>query len=196
MCESTWRIQLCVSWGIPAPRDANVPRYIPVCLVQGSWSGFWSCSLTFSTLLIDVNECEAAHNCREDEMCWNYYGGFRCYPRNPCREPYVKTGEGCVKNPNKIKLCCNKKCFFNHLTLYQQSLSVPVAKCLPGTAACHCLQVHEHLFRSLSACGYLPDSSYQCLPQYGKHFHDQIRQWGRTILPEGKTWQFIQWKIF
>uniref|UniRef100_A0A673GSD2 EGF-containing fibulin-like extracellular matrix protein 1 n=1 Tax=Sinocyclocheilus rhinocerous TaxID=307959 RepID=A0A673GSD2_9TELE len=43
----------------------------------------------------DINECETAHNCREDEMCWNYYGGFRCYPRNPCREPYVKTGEGC-----------------------------------------------------------------------------------------------------
>uniref|UniRef100_A0A671S879 EGF-containing fibulin-like extracellular matrix protein 1 n=1 Tax=Sinocyclocheilus anshuiensis TaxID=1608454 RepID=A0A671S879_9TELE len=42
-----------------------------------------------------INECETAHNCREDEMCWNYYGGFRCYPRNPCREPYVKTGEGC-----------------------------------------------------------------------------------------------------
>ncbi|KAG1941978.1 EGF-containing fibulin-like extracellular matrix protein 1 isoform X1 [Pimephales promelas] len=42
----------------------------------------------------DINECETSHNCREDEMCWNYYGGFRCYPRNPCREPYVKTGEG------------------------------------------------------------------------------------------------------
>lgn len=109
VCESTWRIQLCVSWGIPAPRDADVPRYIPVCLVQGSWSGFWSCSLTFSTLLIDINECETAHNCREDEMCWNYYGGFRCYPRNPCREPYVKTGEGCVKYPDKIMLCCNNK---------------------------------------------------------------------------------------
>lgn len=61
----------------------------------------------FSTLLIDINECETAHNCREDEMCWNYYGGFRCYPRNPCREPYVKTGEGCVKYPDKIMLCCN-----------------------------------------------------------------------------------------
>ncbi|NP_001103991.1 uncharacterized protein LOC563864 precursor [Danio rerio] len=43
----------------------------------------------------DIDECETgAHNCREDEMCWNYYGGFRCYPRDPCREPYVKTGEG------------------------------------------------------------------------------------------------------
>ncbi|KAJ8002392.1 hypothetical protein DPEC_G00179660 [Dallia pectoralis] len=42
----------------------------------------------------DIDECETGHNCREDEMCWNYYGGFRCYPKNPCHEPYVKTGEG------------------------------------------------------------------------------------------------------
>ncbi|CAB1344754.1 unnamed protein product [Coregonus sp. 'balchen'] len=42
----------------------------------------------------DIDECETGNNCREDEMCWNYFGGFRCYPRNPCREPYVKTGEG------------------------------------------------------------------------------------------------------
>uniref|UniRef100_A0A3P9AFU5 EGF-like domain-containing protein n=1 Tax=Esox lucius TaxID=8010 RepID=A0A3P9AFU5_ESOLU len=42
----------------------------------------------------DIDECETGHNCREDEMCWNYYGGFRCYPRNLCHEPYVKTGEG------------------------------------------------------------------------------------------------------
>lgn len=47
-----------------------------------------------SRLCQDINECEAGHNCREDQMCWNYYGGFRCYPRNPCREPYVQTGEG------------------------------------------------------------------------------------------------------
>ncbi|XP_029904567.1 EGF-containing fibulin-like extracellular matrix protein 2 [Myripristis murdjan] len=42
----------------------------------------------------DINECETGHNCREDETCWNYFGGFRCYPRNPCHEPYVQTGEG------------------------------------------------------------------------------------------------------
>ncbi|KAJ8371769.1 hypothetical protein AAFF_G00302390 [Aldrovandia affinis] len=41
----------------------------------------------------DINECESGHNCREDEMCWNYHGGFRCYPRNPCHEPYVKIGD-------------------------------------------------------------------------------------------------------
>uniref|UniRef100_A0A4W5M959 Si:ch73-173h19.3 n=1 Tax=Hucho hucho TaxID=62062 RepID=A0A4W5M959_9TELE len=42
----------------------------------------------------DIDECETGNNCREDEMCWNYFGGIRCYPRNPCHEPYVKTGEG------------------------------------------------------------------------------------------------------
>ncbi|KAM6956690.1 EGF-containing fibulin-like extracellular matrix protein 1 [Aplochiton taeniatus] len=46
----------------------------------------------------DINECEKGnHDCREDEMCWNYYGGHRCYPSNPCQEPYVKTSENrCV----------------------------------------------------------------------------------------------------
>uniref|UniRef100_A0A3B4YM38 EGF-containing fibulin-like extracellular matrix protein 2 n=1 Tax=Seriola lalandi dorsalis TaxID=1841481 RepID=A0A3B4YM38_SERLL len=42
----------------------------------------------------DINECETGANCREDQMCWNYFGGYRCYPRNPCQEPYVQTGEG------------------------------------------------------------------------------------------------------
>lgn len=42
----------------------------------------------------DINECEkGTHNCQEDEMCWNYFGGFRCYPRNPCQEPYIKSSE-------------------------------------------------------------------------------------------------------
>lgn len=42
----------------------------------------------------DINECETGtHNCQDDEMCWNYYGGFRCYPRNPCEAPYVQTSE-------------------------------------------------------------------------------------------------------
>ncbi|XP_066507588.1 EGF-containing fibulin-like extracellular matrix protein 1 isoform X2 [Hoplias malabaricus] len=41
----------------------------------------------------DVNECETGHECSEEEMCWNYYGGYRCYPRNPCQEPYVRTSE-------------------------------------------------------------------------------------------------------
>uniref|UniRef100_A0A3Q3IPJ6 Serum response factor n=1 Tax=Monopterus albus TaxID=43700 RepID=A0A3Q3IPJ6_MONAL len=42
----------------------------------------------------DINECETGPNCREDQMCWNYFGGYRCYPRNPCQEPYIQTGEG------------------------------------------------------------------------------------------------------
>lgn len=45
----------------------------------------------------DINECETGtHNCQDDEMCWNYYGGFRCYPRNPCEAPYAKTSEKSV----------------------------------------------------------------------------------------------------
>ncbi|KPP71215.1 hypothetical protein Z043_109895, partial [Scleropages formosus] len=43
----------------------------------------------------DINECETGHNCQDHEMCWNYHGGFRCYPRNPCHEPYVRTGDNC-----------------------------------------------------------------------------------------------------
>ncbi|XP_040892256.1 EGF-containing fibulin-like extracellular matrix protein 2 [Toxotes jaculatrix] len=42
----------------------------------------------------DINECETGPSCPEDQMCWNYFGGFRCYPRNPCQQPYVQTGEG------------------------------------------------------------------------------------------------------
>lgn len=42
----------------------------------------------------DVNECETgSHDCQEEETCWNYFGGYRCYPSNPCQEPYVRTSE-------------------------------------------------------------------------------------------------------
>ncbi|XP_038148915.1 EGF-containing fibulin-like extracellular matrix protein 1 isoform X1 [Cyprinodon tularosa] len=42
----------------------------------------------------DINECEmGTHNCQDDEMCWNYYGHFRCYPRNPCEPLYTLTSE-------------------------------------------------------------------------------------------------------
>ncbi|XP_017570734.1 EGF-containing fibulin-like extracellular matrix protein 1 isoform X1 [Pygocentrus nattereri] len=48
----------------------------------------------------DINECETSHECTEEEMCWNYYGGYRCYPRNPCEDPYVRTSENrCVCQP-------------------------------------------------------------------------------------------------
>ncbi|XP_016097340.1 EGF-containing fibulin-like extracellular matrix protein 1 [Sinocyclocheilus grahami] len=46
-----------------------------------------------SVSCVDINECDTGHECREDEMCWNYYGGHRCYPQNPCLEPYVLTSE-------------------------------------------------------------------------------------------------------
>lgn len=62
--------------------------------------GSYACScpegyqLQGTRLCQDINECESGHNCNEEQMCWNYQGGFRCYPKNPCREPYVQTGEG------------------------------------------------------------------------------------------------------
>ncbi|XP_011601600.1 EGF-containing fibulin-like extracellular matrix protein 1 [Takifugu rubripes] len=62
--------------------------------------GSYSCEcpegyqLQGNRLCQDINECEmGTHNCQDDEMCWNYYGGFRCYPRNPCEAPYTKTAE-------------------------------------------------------------------------------------------------------
>ncbi|KAL7987213.1 hypothetical protein Chor_006132, partial [Crotalus horridus] len=42
---------------------------------------------------VNINECETRNECREDEMCSNYHGGYRCYPRNPCQEPYVLASE-------------------------------------------------------------------------------------------------------
>ncbi|XP_073528509.1 EGF-containing fibulin-like extracellular matrix protein 1 [Phyllobates terribilis] len=46
----------------------------------------------------DINECESnTHDCGEDATCWNYYGGFRCYPANPCQDPYVRMSDNrCV----------------------------------------------------------------------------------------------------
>ncbi|KAM8859776.1 EGF-containing fibulin-like extracellular matrix protein 1 isoform 2-T3 [Spinachia spinachia] len=65
--------------------------------------GSYSCEcpegyqLQGSRVCQDVNECETGtHNCQDDEMCWNYYGGFRCYPKNPCEAPYTKTSEKSV----------------------------------------------------------------------------------------------------
>ncbi|XP_004551769.1 EGF-containing fibulin-like extracellular matrix protein 1 [Maylandia zebra] len=62
--------------------------------------GSYSCEcpqgyqLQANRLCQDINECETGtHNCQDDEMCWNYYGGFRCYPRNPCEPPYTQTSE-------------------------------------------------------------------------------------------------------
>ncbi|XP_070772069.1 EGF-containing fibulin-like extracellular matrix protein 1 isoform X2 [Enoplosus armatus] len=62
--------------------------------------GSYSCEcpegyqLQGNRLCQDINECETGtHNCQDDEMCWNYYGGFRCYPRDPCEAPYAKASE-------------------------------------------------------------------------------------------------------
>ncbi|XP_077189620.1 EGF-containing fibulin-like extracellular matrix protein 1 [Paroedura picta] len=53
----------------------------------------------------DINECEVGNECREDEMCWNYHGGYRCYPRNPCQEPYVLASENRCVCPMSNPLC-------------------------------------------------------------------------------------------
>ncbi|KAM4771667.1 EGF-containing fibulin-like extracellular matrix protein 1 [Rhinophrynus dorsalis] len=54
----------------------------------------------------DINECETnTHECGEDSVCWNYYGGFRCYPRNPCQEPYVRMSENRCVCPVTNPLC-------------------------------------------------------------------------------------------
>ncbi|NWI59113.1 FBLN3 protein, partial [Smithornis capensis] len=53
----------------------------------------------------DINECETTNECREDEICWNYHGGFRCYPRNPCQEPYVLTSENRCVCPVSNAIC-------------------------------------------------------------------------------------------
>ncbi|KAJ8781209.1 hypothetical protein J1605_011193 [Eschrichtius robustus] len=53
----------------------------------------------------DINECETTNECREDEMCWNYHGGFRCYPRNPCQDPYILTSENRCVCPVSNALC-------------------------------------------------------------------------------------------
>ncbi|KAM4599771.1 EGF-containing fibulin-like extracellular matrix protein 1 isoform 1-T1 [Fundulus diaphanus] len=66
--------------------------------------GSYSCEcpqgyqLQGNRLCQDINECEmGTHNCQDDEICWNYYGGFRCYPRNPCDSLYTLTSENrCV----------------------------------------------------------------------------------------------------
>ncbi|CAH7004960.1 Efemp1 [Phodopus roborovskii] len=53
----------------------------------------------------DINECETNNECQEDEMCWNYHGGFRCYPRNPCQDPYILTSENRCVCPVSNAMC-------------------------------------------------------------------------------------------
>ncbi|KAH0622869.1 hypothetical protein JD844_025655 [Phrynosoma platyrhinos] len=53
----------------------------------------------------DINECELGNACGEDNICSNYHGGYRCYPRNPCQEPYVLTSENRCVCPVSNPLC-------------------------------------------------------------------------------------------
>ncbi|XP_028845957.1 EGF-containing fibulin-like extracellular matrix protein 1 isoform X2 [Denticeps clupeoides] len=67
----------------------------------------------------DVNECETGHNCAEDQTCWNYYGGFRCYPRNPCQEPYVRTSESrCVCSSPSVCRGMPQSIVYKYMNIY------------------------------------------------------------------------------
>ncbi|KAI1896920.1 hypothetical protein AGOR_G00099840 [Albula goreensis] len=74
----------------------------------------------------DINECESGHNCREDEMCWNYHGGFRCYPRNPCHEPYVRTGE------NRCTCSSQTLCHGLPPSIVYKYMSIPSDRSIPA----------------------------------------------------------------
>uniref|UniRef100_A0A8C9U320 EGF-containing fibulin-like extracellular matrix protein 1 n=1 Tax=Scleropages formosus TaxID=113540 RepID=A0A8C9U320_SCLFO len=74
----------------------------------------------------DINECEAGHECREDETCWNYYGGYRCYPRNPCEEPYVRTGE------NRCTCTSTNACRGLPPSIVYKYMSIPSDRSVPA----------------------------------------------------------------
>ncbi|KPP70310.1 EGF-containing fibulin-like extracellular matrix protein 1-like [Scleropages formosus] len=73
-----------------------------------------------------INECEAGHECREDETCWNYYGGYRCYPRNPCEEPYVRTGE------NRCTCTSTNACRGLPPSIVYKYMSIPSDRSVPA----------------------------------------------------------------
>ncbi|XP_041108964.1 EGF-containing fibulin-like extracellular matrix protein 1 isoform X2 [Polyodon spathula] len=76
----------------------------------------------------DINECETGtDNCREDEMCWNYFGGFRCYPRNPCHEPYIRTSENRCVCPSGNPVCRA----LPHSIVYKY-MSIPSDRSIPA----------------------------------------------------------------
>ncbi|XP_012694312.1 EGF-containing fibulin-like extracellular matrix protein 1 [Clupea harengus] len=73
----------------------------------------------------DSNECETGHTCTEEETCWNYYGGFRCYPRNPCQEPYVRTSENrCVCPSSSVCRGMAQSIVYKYMNIYSDR-SVP-----------------------------------------------------------------------
>lgn len=123
-------------------------------------------SFFFSSVCIclqspDINECEmGTHNCQDDEMCWNYYGGFRCYPRNPCEAPYTKAAEGSV---NTVEPSADLGNCLTVTSLHLQSLYLPISGRVSGPPALDRLQVHERPGGPDRASGHLPDSGHQHL---------------------------------
>lgn len=133
----------------------------------------------------DINECEmGTHNCQDDETCWNYYGGFRCYPRNPCEVPYTKASEGSVSTLECF--CCHFCCLTATTVVCLQPLYLPISGWVSGPTAVYCLQIHEHPGRSDCPGRHLPDSGHQHLCQHTQHLQDQSWEWRRRILLESK----------
>lgn len=134
-----------------------------VCYVTLLLYFYWILSFPVRVFLQspDINECETGtHNCQDDEMCWNYYGGFRCYPRNPCEAPYTKTTERSVDTVEHSTILGN--CLIV-TSLHLQSLYLPISDWVSGPPALNCLQVYEHPGGPERASGHLPDSGHQHL---------------------------------
>lgn len=139
----------------------------------------------------DINECETGtHNCQDDEMCWNYYGGFRCYPRNPCEAPYTKTAERSV---DTVQHCADHRACLTTASPCFQPLYLPISDRVSGPAALNRLQVYEHPGGPDRASWHLPDSGHQYLCQYTEHLQDQGWKRWRGFFPACK-WMLLAWK--
>ncbi|KAK1792654.1 hypothetical protein P4O66_012590 [Electrophorus voltai] len=69
----------------------------------------------------DINECETGHECREEEMCWNYFGGYRCYPLNPCQEPYTRTSENrCVCQSTSVCRGLPQSVVYKYMSIHSE----------------------------------------------------------------------------
>ncbi|XP_015712285.1 EGF-containing fibulin-like extracellular matrix protein 1 isoform X2 [Coturnix japonica] len=90
--------------------ECTLPPYCHHRCVNTPGSYYCQCNAGFQLAsnnhtCVDINECETTNECREDEICWNYHGGFRCYPINPCQEPYVLTSENRCVCPVSNTIC-------------------------------------------------------------------------------------------